>query len=53
MNKRKSYIPLIVVTNLILASGALAQNPYLPPWEYVPDGEPRVFRRSSLYIWFS
>ncbi len=22
---------------------ALAQNPYLPLWEHVPDGEPRVF----------
>jgi hypothetical protein len=24
-------------------SGAAAQNPYLPLWEHVPDGEPRVF----------
>jgi len=23
--------------------GASAQNPYLPLWEHVPDGEPRVF----------
>lgn len=22
---------------------ALAQNPYLPLWEHIPDGEPRVF----------
>ena len=24
-------------------STAMAQNPYLPLWEHVPDGEPRVF----------
>ena len=24
-------------------SSAMAQNPYLPLWEHVPDGEPRVF----------
>ena len=24
-------------------SSVLAQNPYLPLWEHVPDGEPRVF----------
>ena len=24
-------------------SAAMAQNPYLPLWEHVPDGEPRVF----------
>ena len=23
--------------------GINAQNPYLPLWEHVPDGEPRVF----------
>ena len=22
---------------------AMAQNPYLPLWEHLPDGEPRVF----------
>ena len=26
-----------------LASGVSAQNPYLPLWEHLPDGEPRVF----------
>ena len=26
-----------------LAVAASAQNPYLPLWEHVPDGEPRVF----------
>ena len=28
---------------MLLAVGAQAQNPYLPLWEHVPDGEPRVF----------
>lgn len=23
--------------------GVMAQNPYLPLWEHLPDGEPRVF----------
>lgn len=26
-----------------MSIGTLAQNPYLPLWEHVPDGEPRVF----------
>lgn len=28
---------------LFWAAAAFAQNPYLPLWEHVPDGEPRVF----------
>ena len=28
---------------LCAVSTAMAQNPYLPLWEHVPDGEPRVF----------
>ncbi|MDE6749937.1 MAG: family 43 glycosylhydrolase [Lachnospiraceae bacterium] len=27
-------------------------NPYLPPWEYIPDGEPRVFG-DRLYVYGS
>ena len=27
----------------LFALGASAQNPYLPLWEHLPDGEPRVF----------
>ena len=27
----------------IIALGASAQNPYLPLWEFIPDGEPYVF----------
>ena len=32
-----------VLLGLSLSVGASAQNPYLPLWEHVPDGEPRVF----------
>ena len=28
---------------LVIATAATAQNPYLPLWEHLPDGEPRVF----------
>ncbi len=28
---------------LLFAASAFAQNPYLPLWEYIPDGEPYVF----------
>ena len=28
---------------LVATMMATAQNPYLPLWEHVPDGEPRVF----------
>ncbi len=27
-------------------------NPYLPAWEYIPDGEPRVFG-DRIYIYGS
>ena len=33
----------IVVFSGLAMSPALSQNPYLPLWEHVPDGEPRVF----------
>lgn len=29
-----------------------AFNPYLPSWEYIPDGEPYVFG-DRVYIWFA
>ena len=33
-----------VTSFLALAACAVsAQNPYLPLWEHLPDGEPRVF----------
>lgn len=32
-----------IAGGLLFVSAALAQNPYLPLWEYIPDGEPHVF----------
>ena len=37
--KRLLILPLL----LLAALSAQAQNPYLPLWEHLPDGEPRVF----------
>lgn len=34
---------LFFLCTLSLALSAQAQNPYLPLWEHIPDGEPRVF----------
>jgi len=34
---------LTALAVLALALSASAQNPYLPLWEHIPDGEPRVF----------
>ena len=34
---------LLLLSMLGLALSASAQNPYLPLWEHLPDGEPRVF----------
>jgi len=39
MKKRLFLLPLL----LLAALSANAQNPYLPLWEHLPDGEPRVF----------
>ena len=33
----------IFLTCCLAAYGLSAQNPYLPLWEHLPDGEPRVF----------
>lgn len=32
-----------IVAAALVSVIALAQNPYLPLWEHIPDGEPRVF----------
>jgi hypothetical protein len=34
---------LCVLASVFAPDGANAQNPYLPLWEHLPDGEPRVF----------
>ena len=33
----------ILLLSLLAFAPAWAQNPYLPLWEHLPDGEPRVF----------
>ncbi|MCR4583936.1 MAG: hypothetical protein K5764_10365 [Prevotella sp.] len=33
----------VLLFGLLCSLGASAQNPYLPLWEHLPDGEPRVF----------
>ncbi|MDD7075603.1 MAG: hypothetical protein SPG55_10745, partial [Prevotella sp.] len=38
MKKKLIFAALSMVATL-----ATAQNPYLPLWEHLPDGEPRVF----------
>lgn len=37
---RKRILQLLL---LLVATSVNAQNPYLPLWEHLPDGEPRVF----------
>ncbi len=37
---RKRFLQLLL---LFVATSVNAQNPYLPLWEHLPDGEPRVF----------
>jgi len=41
MNKLFRGLSFIIFS--LFVSHAVAQNPYLPLWEHVPDGEPRVF----------
>ena len=33
----------ITIAAAAMACGAVAQNPYMPLWEFIPDGEPYVF----------
>ncbi|MDY3098183.1 MAG: hypothetical protein SPE98_08610, partial [Bacteroidaceae bacterium] len=39
--KAKKYLLNALLLMACVASNA--QNPYLPLWEHLPDGEPRVF----------
>ncbi len=41
--KRIFLLLAAAVATLAAATRATAQNPYLPLWEHLPDGEPRVF----------
>ena len=40
MNMKK---PFLFLLSFLAAIAVNAQNPYLPLWEHLPDGEPRVF----------
>ena len=42
---RRSHVTLFVAALVLFCSHAStsASNPYLPLWEHLPDGEPRVF----------
>ena len=44
MNKLR-FLPALLSAACLLAGALIsfAQNPYLPLWEHLPDGEPRVF----------
>jgi arabinoxylan arabinofuranohydrolase len=48
INRQLFFLLLVVFFSGILK----AQNPFLPPWEYIPDGEPRVFG-DRVYIYGS
>ena len=39
----KAIMPVVMLGVGGLCQSAFAQNPYLPLWEYIPDGEPYVF----------
>lgn len=43
MNIKSILKPIFVGAMALSALPASAQNPYLPLWEYIPDGEPYVF----------
>ncbi len=38
-----AVVLVLLILAAVLPAGASAQNPYLPLWERIPDGEPRVF----------
>ena len=49
--KNKVRKILMILSCLISLSFTLsAQNPYLPLWEFIPDGEPYVFEASTVSI---
>ena len=37
---KRLFLQLFALTAALVVN---AQNPYLPLWEHLPDGEPRVF----------
>lgn len=57
MNLEKTLLPLVKTISRSLGFGCLlsvaqAANPFLPSYEYIPDGEPRVFG-DRLYLYGS
>jgi arabinoxylan arabinofuranohydrolase len=66
MNRKKKIIRYLLMLALVLggltmlpSAKAKAANPYLPLWEHIPDGEPRVFEdpdnpgKQRVYIYGS
>lgn len=55
----KYFLTLGLLTLLVGTTAVVAQNPYLPLWEFIPDGEPYVFDdpdnpgRQRVYIYGS
>lgn len=43
LSSKKTLLPLLMWGACSLYNSTNAQNPYLPLWEYIPDGEPYVF----------
>jgi len=52
MFRKINFRVLLSFFCLVGALNIFAQNPYLPGWEHVPDGEPRVFG-DRVYIYGS
>lgn len=59
MNKELTEKYLLAVVALYVCMVAGAQNPFMPLWEYIPDGEPYVFDdpdqpgRQRVYVYGS
>lgn len=43
MNYKKSFIGAVTILLCTFCMSLYGANPYLPLWEYIPDGEPYVF----------
>ena len=49
MMKNFIYSVAVLVAMLVLpVTNVVAQNPYLPLWEHIPDGEPYVFEDPDM-----
>jgi hypothetical protein len=43
ISRKRQQIFALLAMLFLFSFGAGAANPYLPLWEHLPDGEPRVF----------